>query len=267
MYIASNLKLLRQRMGLTQDEVSTALNMKRSTLGGYENSIAQPNLENLIEFSKYFKISIDALVTDDLLKAKEERFEKMEYDFEHYIKGSKLRVLATTVDDANNENVELVPLKAVAGYTNGYSDPEFIRTLPTFQIPFLSRDRKYRTFQITGDSMLPIKENSYIIAEFVQNWYELKDGEGYIILTQDDGIVFKIVYSAIKTKRKLLLKSLNPAYKPYEINITDVKEIWKFTNCISNEIPEPNLTQDELLETMDTLRKDVSAIRRELKGK
>src|ERR1035438_1589336 len=220
MYISSNLKILRQRMGLTQEEVSAALGMNRSTYGGYENEIAQPNLETVIVLSKYYKVSIDVLIMEELSKAKEERFEMMEKAFEHYIKGDNLRVLATTVDYTNTENVELVPLKAVAGYTNGYSDPEFIRTLPVFQIPFLSRDRKYRTFQITGDSMLPIKENSYIIAEFVQNWYELKDGAGYIILTQDDGIVFKIVFSAIKTKRKLLLKSLNPAYKPYERIIT-----------------------------------------------
>ena len=262
MYLSTNIKLLRNRRDFTQDEVAAALNIKRSTLGGYENGIAQPNLETLIEFSKFYRVSIDDLLKIDLNKLPDDKLDKMEKNFEQFINGNKLRIIATTVDSDNKENVELVPVKAVAGYTNGYCDPEFIKTLPTFQIPFLSRDRKYRTFQITGDSMLPIKDGSYIITEYVDNWYEIKDGEAYIILTQDDGIVFKVAFNAIKSKRKLLLKSLNPVYKPYEINIGDVKEVWKFTNYISNEIPQPDLSKEDLVNTVYQLSKDVKEIKK-----
>ena len=41
------------------------------------------------------------------------------------------------VDSKNRDNIELVPVKAKAGYTAGYNDPEFISSLPTFQLPFL----------------------------------------------------------------------------------------------------------------------------------
>ncbi len=265
MYFASNIKTLRNRRELTQEEVSTSLNIKRSTLGGYENNIAQPSLEMLMEFASFYKISIDDLLRVDLSKLPDDKLNKIEQNLEQFIKGSKLRVLASTVDKENKDNVELVPLKAVAGYTNGYADPEFISTLPSFQIPFLSRDRKYRAFQIKGDSMLPIKNGSYIIAEFVQNWYEVKDGEAHIILTKDDGIVFKIVYPAIKTKRKLLLKSLNASYEPYEINISEVVEMWKFTNYISAELPEADISQDDLRNTVFQLSKDVKEIKKAIK--
>ena len=267
MYFSSNIKLLRNRRELTQEEVSAFLDIKRSTLGGYETGIAQPSLEMVIEFASFYKITIDDLLKVDLSKLPDEKLNKIEQNMEQFIKGSKLRVLASTIDKENKENIELVPLKAIAGYTNGYSDPEFINTLPTFQIPFLSRDRKYRAFQIKGDSMLPIKNGSYIVAEFVQNWYEVKDGEAHIILTKDDGIVFKIVYPAIKTKRKLLLKSLNAEYQPYEINITDVVEMWKFTNYISAELPEADISQDDLRNTVYQLGKDMKEIKRAIKTK
>ena len=42
MYFASNIKILRKRKGRTQDEAAIGLNLKRSTLSGYENGIAQP---------------------------------------------------------------------------------------------------------------------------------------------------------------------------------------------------------------------------------
>ncbi len=267
MYFSNNIKVLRNRRNMTQEEVSTALNIKRSTLGGYENEVAQPSLEMVMAFATYYNISIDDLLRVDLSKLPDDQLEKVEQNLDQFIKGTKMRVLTSTVDKENNENVELVPLKAVAGYTNGYSDPEFISSLPSFQIPFLSRDRKYRAFQIKGDSMLPIKSGSYIIAEFVQNWYEVKDGEAHIILTRDEGVVFKIIYPAIKSKRKLLLKSLNAEYAPYEINITDVVELWKFTNYISAELPEADISQDDLRNTVYQLGKDVMEIKKAIKSR
>ena len=50
MYFASNIKFLRKRRGRTQDDVAFALNLKRSTLSGYENGVAQPGIEILISF-------------------------------------------------------------------------------------------------------------------------------------------------------------------------------------------------------------------------
>lgn len=86
-------------------------------------------------------------------------------------------------------------------------------------MPFLSDDRKYRAFQIEGDSMLPIKSGSYVIGEFVQDWDGVKDGDACIILTENDGAVFKIIYNQIRKKQNLLLKSLNPLFAPYEVKI------------------------------------------------
>ena len=66
MYINSNIKFLRKHRNRTQDDVAFALNMKRSTLSGYENGVSEPNLEALVAFSKYFGIAIDTLVKVDL---------------------------------------------------------------------------------------------------------------------------------------------------------------------------------------------------------
>ena len=95
---------------------------------------------------------------------------QLEHGQDVFITGQKLRVLATTVDRNNEENIELVPEKAKAGYARGFADPEFIGDLPVFRLPFLSSNKKYRTFQITGDSMLPIPDKSWVTGEFVQDW-------------------------------------------------------------------------------------------------
>ena len=45
MFFSSNIKLLRKRRGRTQDEVAFTLQMKRPTLSGYENGVAQPGVQ------------------------------------------------------------------------------------------------------------------------------------------------------------------------------------------------------------------------------
>jgi hypothetical protein len=90
---------------------------------------------------------MDTLVRVDLTALSESQLSELENGFDVYVRGSRLRILATTVDLANRDNIELVGEKAKAGYKRGYADPEYIRELPVFQLPFLSSERKYRTFK------------------------------------------------------------------------------------------------------------------------
>ena len=261
---SSNIKLLRKRRGRTQDDMATTLEMKRSTLSGYENEVAQPGIEALLAISAYFNVAVDTLLKVDLSKLKESELRQLERGYDVFLSGSTLRVLTTTVDSKNNDNIELVNHKASAGYLTGFADPEYISVLPTFQMPFLSRERKYRTFQITGDSMLPIPSGSWVTGEFVQNWNLIREGQAHIILTLDDGIVFKVIGNQMDPSGKFRLLSLNPSYDPYDINVKDVREIWKFVHYISAEMPEPNLHKNEIISSIETLTREVAQLKTQL---
>jgi phage repressor protein C with HTH and peptisase S24 domain len=181
-----------------------------------------------------------------------------------FVSGSRLRVLATTVDNNNDENIELVPEKAKAGYTRGFADPEYIKELHVFKLPFLSKEKKYRTFQVNGDSMLPVPDKSWVTGEFVQDWNVLKNGDACIILTLNEGVVFKIIENNIVENKSLKLYSLNPIYEPYDLNINEIREIWKFTNFISNEIPAPQIPKDDLLKTVANLQYEMNQIKEKI---
>ena len=264
MYFTSNIKILRKRKGRTQDEVAYALNLKRSTLSGYENGVARPGIEILISFSGYFNMSIDTLLKIDMSKLSESQLGELERGYDAYIRGSNLRVLTTTINKNNTENIELVPEKAKAGYTTGYADPEYIGELPVFRLPFLSDKRKYRTFQLKGDSMLPIPDGSWVTGEFLQDWMNIISGNAYIVFTLDDGIVFKVVENNIKTEGKLILYSLNTLYEPYEVHINEVKEIWKFVNYISSELPDPVVPEKQLIQTVAGMKHDLERLKARL---
>ena len=256
--------MLRKRRGRTQEDLAFSLNMKRPTLSGYENGVAQPGLDALVAFSRFFNVSIDTLVKTDLSGLAESQLSQLERGYDVYLTGSKLRVLATTVDNKNEENIELVSEKAKAGYKTGFADPEFIRVLPTFQMPFLSKQKKYRSFQISGDSMLPIPDGSWVTCEFVQNWNLVQNRHAYVIHTLDDGVVFKVVENLIRTGGKLRLHSLNTLYEPYDVHVNNIREIWKFVHYISSEMPEGNLLNENLAGRVSQLQKEVEAIHRKL---
>jgi transcriptional regulator with XRE-family HTH domain len=264
MYFTSNIKFLRKRRSRTQDDVAAALNLKRSTLSGYENGVAQPGIDILVSFSGYFNISIDTLLKIDMTRLSESQLGELERGYDAYVKGSNLRVLTTTVNSENRENIELVAEKAKAGYTTGYADPEYIGELPVFQLPFLSSKRKYRTFQLKGDSMLPIPDGSWVTGEFLQDWMNIITGKAYIVFTLNDGIVFKILENNIRKDGKLVLFSLNPLYEPYEVHINEVKEIWKFVNYISNELPEPVLPEKQIFQSIAVMKNDLERIKAKL---
>jgi transcriptional regulator with XRE-family HTH domain len=264
MFFAKNIKFLRKRRERTQDEIAVALGLKRSTLSGYENSVAEPGIKVLVAFSKFFEIAVDTMLKMDLSLLSESQLGELERGFDAYLSGSSLRVLATTVDNENDENIELVPEKAKAGYMTGYADPEFIGDLPVFKLPFLSSNRKYRTFQLKGDSMLPIPDGSWVTGEYVQDWYDIINGQAYIVFTMDDGIMFKILENRIKKEGKLTLYSLNPIYEPYSVKVGEVKEIWKFVNFISEELPDPVIPEKELINTVARMKHDLDKLKQNM---
>ena len=84
---------------------------------------------------------------------------------------------------------------------------DYIAQLPAFQVPFLSQDRKYRVFPVTGDSMLPLQEGSLVFVEYVEDWRTIKNGTICVVVTQDEGVVLKKVFNYLTEKNVLILKS------------------------------------------------------------
>jgi len=235
MYLSTNLKFLRERKGVSQTDLAKTLELSRTTLIGYEKGV-QPPFQKLIPMAEYFKISLDALIRYDLTKLSAFQLSEIDRGMDVDITGQKLRLLTVTTDKDGNENIEMVATKAQAGYANGYGDPEFVEKLPKFQLPFLPKNRTYRCFQIKGDSMLPIPENAWVTGSFIQDWNDIKNGTPCIVVTKDDGVVFKLVYPNLETDRTFQLVSSNRIYQPYFISADEVLEIWKFETWNSFEV-------------------------------
>lgn len=251
MRLSDNIKLFRKKFNFTQEQLAETLNVKRSAIGSYEEGRATPPLEVLLKMTKVFEVSLDELVSAPSSKRPKT-----------FTKEAELKILSITVDQEDNEWIDLVPEKASAGYTAGYSDPEYISDLPKFRMPNL-RNGTFRAFEIKGDSMLPLQSGSIVIGEYTLSLSEINSGQTYVIVTKNDGIVYKRIINQIHDSGKLILQSDNPVYTPYEIDPNDVIEIWHAKAYISSVFPEPEISMTQVMSIIQDMRTEMDA----LKGK
>lgn len=66
MYLAQNLKYLRERKGLSQREFSAHLGLSRAMVGNWETGERKPEIEMIIRLAEYFGVTLDDLVLRDL---------------------------------------------------------------------------------------------------------------------------------------------------------------------------------------------------------
>lgn len=250
--IASNLKFLRRKKGLTQQQFADQMEIKRSSVGAYEEDRAEPKYELLKKIAGFYELTMDELA-----------YEKIDEKWKPTPKStaSNLRVLSITVDDQDKENIELVPVKASAGYLNGYADPEYISDLPRFSLPIFQQGT-YRAFEIKGDSMLPLPSGSFIIGEYVENWNDIKPGQTYVVVSLNDGVVYKRVGQKYKDERGLKLVSDNKEYDPYWVPSDEILEVWSAKGFLSTELPEPNPepTLEALSSMMAQMQKTINSV-------
>jgi transcriptional regulator with XRE-family HTH domain len=225
-----NLKYLRKLRGLTQEEFANKLGIKRSLIGAYEEERADPRLDVLEIVSEMYKLSLDELFLKDL---------------------------------SNESGSYFVPVKAAAGYLAGYADAEFIDELNTFTLPMLSGGN-YRAFEIIGDSMLPTPSGSIIVGEKAESLDDAKNNAAYIVVSRNEGIVYKRLVKNNKLKNKYTLVSDNPSYQPYQINAEDIMELWAAQVVIGKVASQQRWDVNSLANLVNNLQDQVSTLKKKM---
>jgi transcriptional regulator with XRE-family HTH domain len=242
-----NLKYLRKLRGWTQEEFATKLQIKRSLLGAYEEERAEPRIDVLEMVGEMFKLTLDELFLKDLADTKG-----------NYLAKRRAQKLA-----AGTNEIQFVPVKAAAGYLAGYADPEFIDELNTFTLPMLAPGQ-YRAFEIVGDSMLPTPSGSIIVGEKIEDINDVKNNFTYIVVSRNEGIVYKRVMKNNRSKNKYTLVSDNPTYQPYQVNGEDILEVWKAAMILGKANAQPHWNVNQLANVVNTLQEQVSYLKKKI---
>jgi transcriptional regulator with XRE-family HTH domain len=267
-YAGKNLKYIRKQREWTQEEMANQLQIKRSLVGAYEEERAEPRLEVMETICAKFSISLEEFLFQDLalLNANGQDSNGSNNSYME-----RRRALKSDKSISLASMVTFVPVKAAAGYLTGYADPEFLDELNTFTLPMLAPG-DYRAFEILGDSMLPTPSGSVIVGEKVESFKEVKNSNTYIVVSNADGVVYKrIITNEDRVKDgneqkegKLTLLSDNPLYEPYQVNATDIVEIWKAVYIIHKAGAQPMWNVDQLAGVVNNLQDQITSLKKKL---
>jgi len=249
--ISFNIRHLRELKKLSQEGLADDLSITRARLGAYEEARNEPPIEILIKLSEYFQVSIDALVKTDLRKTDIKALMKI---------GDNRLLFPVMIDKENNDCIEVITEKASAGYLNGYSDPEYIEKLPFMELPFIVTG-KHRSFQIKGDSMPPLATGDYVVGKYVESIFDIVDGGTYILLTKNEGIVYKRLYK--RPFERIELNSDNKSYHSYSIDNQEILEIWEFVCSLKiSDKKEEEINVESMMKLLLSMKVELESLKK-----
>jgi transcriptional regulator with XRE-family HTH domain len=243
---SDNIRSLRLNKKISQEKLAESLLITRGRYVKYEDGTSEAPYEILKKIAHYYHISIDLLLSVDVRKIPMGDLLQLE---------NNRLVLPITVNKEGENLIEVVTQKVKAGYLNGYADPEYIESLQHISLPFLGNG-KYRGFPIEGDSMPPHEDGSIVVGRFIEKLGDVKDGRTYILITKNEGMVYKRLNK--NKKNTLIVASDNRFYPNYEVKVSDIIEIWEYEcNIGRNDSKPDNLEMVSVMDVLLELKREI----------
>ncbi len=163
----------------------------------------------------------------------------------------------TAGNDNLAQTIHYVHQGQFGDYQQRFQQPDYLSRLPTMRLPMLPVGQ-YRAFEADSDFLFP---GAWLIGQFVRNWFEITDGQFYILLVQHQGVLARRVFSKVKDKGTLLLTADKPNVPNREVALKDVLEVWDVKAFFSQQLPPPAPSYDRIRQLADELRYEVERLK------
>lgn len=283
-----NLKTIAQVFGTSVDSlIKTDIRKIRETPGiSLSQSTTGIIASNMPEFSTDFQSNRTesrtfanvpepkpiAKIVDDIFQSKDEIPQRgtsrnfladNETSFQHFVDNHLHTISSPTkneiepVQKITNKLTPLVKANAIKDYLANCQKADYLRSLPTISLPFITSERS-RAFEMGNDFPL---QKSIVVGNGVSDWLEVLDGKFYVLLTAQQGVIYRRVYNQVKIKGVLLLSSDNQTIPSFEISTKDIVEIWEVNSFISQQLPEPHISLERVKDLVDDLTHELDRLR------
>ena len=112
--------------------------------------------------------------------------------------------------------------------------------------------------------MLPTPSGSVIVGEKVESLEHVKSSNTYIVISRQEGIVYKRIVKNGRSKNKLTLVSDNPSYQPYHVEADDVLELWQAQMVITKATQQNRWDVNQLANLVSNLQDQVSTLKKRM---
>ncbi|NJB37671.1 helix-turn-helix domain-containing protein [Croceivirga sp. JEA036] len=246
-----NIKKIRKVRNLSQQAFAGIFNLKRATLGAYEEERSEPKIDTIIKIANYFSIPIDDLLTKELTVNALLKF-----------KGD-LTTDTHLITKTIFPEIDFVTERLMSEYPFSFEEEEFIKHLPKIQLPIYNSEL-CRAFTVVNLEMTNnargFYPNDIIIAERVPLTDPIKitNGLNYVAVTADR-IIFRKLY---QSKKEFVLRADHKNLHDIILHKEDLKELWNVKYVFCKRIPDfsnmveakLNLIQQDLAKLQEHLR-------------
>lgn len=236
-FFGKNIKKIRGVKGLSQQAFAEVFDLKRATLGAYEEGRSEPKIETIIKIANYFSISIDALLTSELTVNELLRF-----------KGD-LTIANEPLVREQFATIPCITEQNSKDYIKYFNKENFIKDMPKVHLP-INTEKTFRAFTVANLEMTSHDKGFFpkdiVIGEFVPKNIIKKLNNGTIVLVLVKGEL--ILRSLYVTKNEMVLRAdhKNIEDKVYELG--EVDELWRIRYVFFKRLPEFNdLLEEKLL--------------------
>lgn len=248
-YIGKNIKTIRTVKNLSQAAFAQLFNLARPSVGAYEEGRSEPKMETLALIARHFNLSIDLLITKELTVN-----ELYAIDiFKKELKNNHLLKMVAPPEVDTNYDTAIIYSHQLLEYAMQHYDADFIRNLPTARFPNTNHILT-RAFELSGSEMqyqeTGLRHGDILYAEPVETeaYKNMATGLVYVVVLPTQIYIRRL--QEISEPDRLLLKADNPDYAMIEVNLADVREIWRVCGVYSTNL-KPSLKVEERLALLE----------------
>ncbi|MDX1753237.1 DNA-binding transcriptional regulator, XRE-family HTH domain [Salinimicrobium sediminis] len=225
-FFGKNIRKIRSVKSLSQQAFAELFDLKRGTLGAYEEGRSEPRIETIIMIAKHFSIPIDDLLTQELTVNKLLKF-----------KGN----LASEDQELVKEQFAKIPCiirNNSRDYLLYYNKEEFIKRMPCLCLP-LNRENNYRGYTVDNLEMSSNDKGLFpkdvVIGEYVpQKEYKNLDNGSLVLVVLKDMLVLRRLYI---TNAKVVLRAEHKNIEEITATLKEVKEMWRICYVFYHRLP------------------------------
>lgn len=226
-FFGKNIKKIRGVKGLSQQAFADLFDLKRGTLGAYEEGRSEPKIETIIKIANYFSISIDDILTAELTVNQLLRF------------NDELTLTPEELERTQFATVPSITENLVEDYLEYYDNESFITDLPVMTLPINAR-KDFRAYTVNNLEMTSHDKGLYpkdvVIGERVpQDVIEKLNNGTVVFIVTGTKIVLRRLYL---TSDGIVMRADHKSADDITLQLKEIHELWRVRYVFFRRVPE-----------------------------
>ena len=217
-----NVKKIRSIHGLSQQEFADIFDLKRGTLGAYEEGRSNPKLETVIKIANHFSIGIEELLVGELTVNKLLRFNE------------RLTTETDALKTIEFEGIPCVLPSAKNDFIKSFSNEAFLASLPVVKLPYLeSRNRlafSVDDLSMTGGAVEFFSKD--IVIGLLSEKDSVENNALVVALTKDE-LLFRKLF---REEGHFILKADHHGVEDVMLFPEEILAVWKIEHVFQNTL-------------------------------